>query len=109
MKPRTHRQDGSGTTDGWQAHHACIRRGYQNSSTKGLCDADTYPQPLYQDDFTAASAVELLRRRNKTRPFFLHVSFPGPHPPFSITGRSCERLACWCRCLCIRVCMRTLV
>ena len=87
------RQDGSGTTDGWQAHKVCIRKGYQNS-TKDLCDADTYPQPLYEDDFTAASAVELLRRRNKTQPFFLHVSFPGPHPPFSITGSTWLRARC---------------
>ena len=85
------RQDGSGTTDGFQAHHDCLREGWDNS-TKDLCDADTYPQPLYQDDFTAASAVTLLRRRNKSQPFFLHVSFPGPHPPFSITGPMNDRV-----------------
>ena len=68
------REYGRGTTDGWQAHKACTSgKGYQNSS-KSLCDAQTYPQPLYQDDFTATSAIKLLRRRDISKPFFLRLN-----------------------------------
>ena len=87
------REYGRGTTDGWQAHKACSSgRGYTNSSGS-LCDAQTYPQPLYQDDYTAASAITLLRRRDMSKPFFLHVSFPGPHPPFSVTAAMHDRVS----------------
>jgi arylsulfatase A-like enzyme len=40
---------------------------------------------LYIDNWVAASAIELLERMPSGTPWLLHVSFPGPHPPFIIT------------------------
>lgn len=73
-------EDGN-ETNAWEAHRACFGKGDQS-----LCDHLTYKSDFYEDDFTAANAVELLRRRPRDRPFFLHVSFPGPHDPFLVTA-----------------------
>ena len=54
--------------------------------SKGLCDADSFPDDLYEDDWTAANAIRLLRRRPANLPWMMHVSFPGPHPPFLVTA-----------------------
>eukprot|EP01052_Picozoa_sp_SAG31_P027837 SAG31_NODE_2639_length_5327_cov_15.148240_4_plen_131_part_00 len=40
---------------------------------------------LYEDDFTAVNAIKLLERAPLDKPWFLHVSFPGPHDPFLVT------------------------
>mmetsp|Transcript_174560 Transcript_174560/g.554039 ORF Transcript_174560/g.554039 Transcript_174560/m.554039 type:complete len:744 (-) Transcript_174560:317-2548(-) len=42
-------------------------------------------QHLYVDDFVTAKGEALLDIRPKDKPWVLHVSFPGPHPPFIIT------------------------
>ena len=48
---------------------------------------DTTPLPdnAYQDNWIGRSAVELLTRRPKDKPFFLEVSHQAPHPPLDIT------------------------
>eukprot|EP00927_Polykrikos_kofoidii_P022699 TRINITY_DN21118_c0_g1_i1.p1 TRINITY_DN21118_c0_g1~~TRINITY_DN21118_c0_g1_i1.p1 ORF type:complete len:715 (+),score=110.58 TRINITY_DN21118_c0_g1_i1:136-2145(+) len=77
------------TTDAWEAHKACFGRG-----PRELCDSRTFISKFYEDDFTAASAVKVLRRWNATsreKPFFLHVSFPGPHDPFVVTAAMHDR------------------
>jgi len=51
-----------------------------------LCDKLTFASEFYEDDFTASNAITLLIRRPRDRPFFLHVSFPGPHDPFLVTA-----------------------
>jgi len=68
-------------TDAWQAHRACMGKG-----SKSLCDKLTFASEFYEDDFTASNAIALLKRRPRDRPFFLHVSFPGPHDPFLVTA-----------------------
>jgi arylsulfatase A-like enzyme len=40
---------------------------------------------LYLDNWVASSAETLLGRKPSGKPWVLHVSFPGPHPPFIIT------------------------
>eukprot|EP00052_Salpingoeca_macrocollata_P023954 m.212495 g.212495 ORF g.212495 m.212495 type:complete len:523 (+) comp22152_c0_seq3:622-2190(+) len=65
----------------WRAHRACFGDGEEK-----LCNSRTYTDYYYEDDFTAENAVTLLRRRPKQQPFFLQVSFPGPHPPFHTTA-----------------------
>ena len=64
------------------AHKACLT-GHDAAS---LCDRGSYPASLYEDDWTAAQAVTLLERAPREKPWFLWVSFPGPHPPFSVTA-----------------------
>eukprot|EP01062_Namystynia_karyoxenos_P077796 TRINITY_DN790_c0_g1_i1.p1 TRINITY_DN790_c0_g1~~TRINITY_DN790_c0_g1_i1.p1 ORF type:complete len:522 (+),score=113.22 TRINITY_DN790_c0_g1_i1:79-1644(+) len=73
-------EDGKNTT-GWQAHRACMGR-----ASEKWCDKLTYTPELYEDDWTAGNAITLLKRRPRDRPFFLQVSFPGPHPPFLVTA-----------------------
>jgi arylsulfatase A-like enzyme len=65
-------------TNGWL--------GLMGRGDKTLCDKTTFDAALYEDDFTASQAVALLQRRDKNKPFFLHVSFPGPHDPFLVTA-----------------------
>lgn len=71
---------GGAAITAWDVHRACMGKG------KGdLCKAEWFTDSLYEDDFTAMNAVALLRRRPTDKPFFLHVSFPGPHAPFLVT------------------------
>lgn len=50
------------------------------------CINSTFTPELYEDDFTAINAVTLLQRKPPGVPWFLHVSFPGPHDPFLVTA-----------------------
>ena len=70
------------------AHHDCIagKRG-------ALCDASSYPAELYEDDWTAANAAALLARAPADAPWFLWVSFPGPHAPFATTAAMADSVA----------------
>jgi arylsulfatase A-like enzyme len=65
---------------GWQAHRACMGK-----ATKDDCINTTFTPELYEDDWTAANAIKLLKRKPAGKPWFLHVSFPGPHDPFLVT------------------------
>lgn len=69
---------------GWTAHYACF------SQDRTLCDASSYPDDLYEDNFVAANAIALLDQKPKGVPWFLQVSFPGPHPPFLTTARMAQ-------------------
>ena len=48
--------------------------------------ASPMPQFAYEDDYVAANALALLAARPAGAPWLLHVSFPGPHPPFVATA-----------------------
>ena len=51
-----------------------------------FCETATVmPEPYYEDNFVAADALALLDRKPAGVPWFLQVSFPGPHPPFIVT------------------------
>lgn len=47
-----------------RAHHACLGKGHEPE----LCERSTYPSELYEDDWTAAQAVELLTRAPADKP-----------------------------------------
>ena len=72
---------GNGTAvNAFHAHAACIRG-------EAWCDDGAmFPHGLYEDDWTAANARLLIERAPADRPFFLWVSFPGPHDPFAVTA-----------------------
>jgi len=61
------------------------------SSAKGAssgyyCDTPTLmPQFGYEDDFVTNRSIDLLDKKPSQAPWLLHVSFPGPHPPFIVT------------------------
>eukprot|EP00931_Biecheleriopsis_adriatica_P020361 TRINITY_DN13632_c0_g1_i2.p1 TRINITY_DN13632_c0_g1~~TRINITY_DN13632_c0_g1_i2.p1 ORF type:complete len:607 (+),score=89.11 TRINITY_DN13632_c0_g1_i2:161-1981(+) len=78
--------DGSSTT-GWDSHYYCF---IGNMTT---CNKHTFPDELYQDDWTAANAMKLLDRKPNGKPWFLQVNFPGPHPPFLVTARMADSVA----------------
>jgi len=69
-------------TNAWQAHRDCFGK----KEMGPMCDELTYNSTFYEDDWTASNAITLLRRRPPNKPFFIHVSFPGPHDPFVVTA-----------------------
>eukprot|EP00944_MAST-04C_sp_MAST-4C-sp1_P001956 g1956.t1 len=71
--------DGKGV-NAFVAHRDCVVR-----HNPKICQTSTYPQHLYEDDYTAAHASTLIKRAPRDKPWFLWVSFPGPHPPFAVT------------------------
>jgi len=74
-------QDGA-MVNAYDAHRACLTG---HGATASLCDSSSYPPKLYEDNWTAKKALQLLGRKPFDAPFFLEVSFPGPHPPFTVT------------------------
>jgi arylsulfatase A-like enzyme len=122
-----HTENGTALS-GWEAHAACVKQSNDQKEAP-RCDSRSYPQVLYEDDFTGQMAIELLRswkanhsttdttasrqsgihtqttetlqleteeekaEPNVRKPFFLHVSFPGPHPPFAVTAPMHDRVA----------------
>jgi len=71
---------------GWEAHRACMGK-----ASVSECVNSTFTPALYEDDFTAINAVILLQRKPAGVPWFLHVSFPGPHDPFFGHSRHAKR------------------
>jgi len=56
------------------------------------CDATSFQNEIYPDDFVRDKAIELLNRKPKEgrkggKPWFMQVNFPGPHPPIVSTSR----------------------
>ena len=75
------------TIDGHNAfdvNAACLN--FPGSDPKLCKSRNSHPQAMYQDDWTAGHAVELLQAAPADKPWFLWVSFPGPHDPFDVTG-----------------------
>jgi hypothetical protein len=44
------------------------------------------PEFAYEDNWVAQNAANLLAQKPAGAPWFLQVSFPGPHPPFVVTA-----------------------
>ena len=44
------------------------------------------PEFAYEDNYVGANAAALLQSKPQGVPWFLQVSFPGPHPPFVVTA-----------------------
>jgi arylsulfatase len=53
----------------------------ETTSNAWLAHPWVHPEYLHPNTWTATAAIELLSRRDPTRPFFLQVSFHRPHPP----------------------------
>jgi arylsulfatase A-like enzyme len=87
LRNQTVRLENGTAISGWEAHHACFRGDW------ALCDSSSYPDELYEDNWTGANAVALLERKPPGKPWFLHVSFPGPHPVFLTTGEMAASVA----------------
>jgi arylsulfatase A-like enzyme len=52
-----------------------------NWTSDTLCTADKFTEQIYPDNFVAAEAMKLIGLRDKSKPFFLQINFPGPHYP----------------------------
>jgi len=77
---KTVKLDNGTQVNAFFAHKDCIR------GKRELCQATSYPQELYEDDWTAQNAVTLINRAPKDKPWFVWISFPGPHSPFAVTS-----------------------
>mmetsp|Transcript_28278 Transcript_28278/g.60715 ORF Transcript_28278/g.60715 Transcript_28278/m.60715 type:complete len:592 (+) Transcript_28278:65-1840(+) len=54
---------------------------------KNRCDATSFQEEIYPDDFVRDRAIELLDRKPADKPWFMQVNFPGPHFPIVSTSR----------------------
>jgi len=68
------------TVNAFIAHYSCMK------DPSMACDGSSYPDEFYEDNWVANNALVLLDRKPKNVPWFLWVSFPGPHGPFLVTG-----------------------
>jgi len=64
----------------WDTHYTCMKH-LDQCNRSGM-----FPDVYYEDNFVAENALELLRRRDMDRPYFMMINFPGPHPPFLVTS-----------------------
>lgn len=51
------------------------------SDNSWIARASTLPEELHDTTWTVTRALEFMKRRDHTRPYFLNVSFHRPHPP----------------------------
>jgi len=80
LSNRTVKLESGSEINAYTAHKDCIH------GDRKLCDASSYPQELYEDDWTAQNAIKLINRAPSDKPWFIWVSFPGPHGPFAVTA-----------------------
>ena len=67
------------TMTGWEAHYECMKGAARAGGRKGKhCTSDMFPDRLYEDNWVTTTALTLLRRKPKGKPWFLQVNFPGP-------------------------------
>lgn len=65
------------------AYIACMT----GEGPEGGCDATSFPESIYPDDFVRDRAIDLLKRKpSDSKPFFMQVNFPGPHHPVVVTS-----------------------
>jgi len=79
----TVRRDDGTEINARQAYKGCmVGKGVQDG-----CDASSFQNEIYPDDFVRDKAVELLNRKPADKPWFMQVNFPGPHPPIVSTSK----------------------
>jgi len=79
----TVRRDDGTEINARQAYKGCmIGKGVPDG-----CDASSFQNENYPDDFVRDKAIELLHRKPAGKPWFMQVNFPGPHPPIVSTSR----------------------
>jgi arylsulfatase A-like enzyme len=91
------------TVDGLTAEYRCysMEKCCELAGTRGsggyddcyVPDFISKQEDLYLDNWVASSAEALLERKPSGKPWVLHVSFPGPHPPFIITDAMNKSIA----------------
>ena len=79
--------DGDYTSDyeRWLAKHddRTVRDTIHEMSTNSIVARPwEHPEHLHPNSWTIDATMDLLDRRDPTRPFFMHVGFHRPHPPF---------------------------
>lgn len=80
LKNNTVKTEDNKTMTGWKSHYDCMKK-------KTPCDSTSFPDVLYEDNWTTRNALELLSRKPKGQPWFIQINFPGPHPPFLVTAQ----------------------
>ena len=63
------------------------------SSNSWFADPWVHEERLHPNTWTADQAIELMKRRDPTRPFFMQVGFHRPHPPIDPPLAWFERFA----------------
>ena len=81
LRNHTVHLENSTAISAWEAHHACFKGDFR------LCDSTSYPDSMYEDNWTGENALTLLERKPSGKPWMMHVSFPGPHPVFLTTAK----------------------
>jgi len=72
----------SSVTNAFAVLHAC----YNDEIPSELCNAFTYTQERQEDVVTTRMAIQLLKERNRQKPFFLQVAYLSPHEPHLVTA-----------------------
>lgn len=80
LNNQTVKLENGSDVNAFAAHYHCMKE------PETLCDGTSFPDELYEDNWVAANALTLLDRKPKDKPWFMHLSFPGPHGPFLVTG-----------------------
>ncbi len=65
----------------------------QLNSNSMLVQPWTHDEALHANAWTVTAALEMLERRDPTRPFFLQVNFHRPHPPLDPPAEYLRRFA----------------
>lgn len=73
-----------GLVDGWAFNDPRVRTHRQPSMSTPVALPLDMPPETTNDAYIADIALDHLRTRDRTRPFFQVCSFNGPHPPFMI-------------------------
>jgi len=73
-----------GLPDGWPLNDSATRTERTPHMSIPATAVNPIPPEKTNDAWIADLAIDLLRSRDRTRPFFLTCSFNGPHPPFKI-------------------------
>lgn len=64
---------------------ACCKGGSEYSCSRSL--PNEWPEAWYQDNWVGDQALQMLKERPASKPWFMQVNWPGPHPPLGITRR----------------------
>lgn len=73
-----------GLVDGWTFNDPRVRTHREPSMSTPIALPLDMPSEATNDAYIADFAIEHLRTRDRSRPFFQVCSFNGPHPPFMI-------------------------
>ena len=64
----------------------------EKTPEKEICTAERFTEEIYPDDYVMTEAQVLLDHWDKSKPFFMQVNFPGPHPPIMATQEMANKV-----------------